>query len=98
MLLDGKLTAENPENNYSLVCSELNDKAVFTAHSDSVIPVKAKETVAVNATVENALIIKNAKGKNYRVVNCMGEEISNGVIQSDLQDIPVNISGMIFIK
>ncbi len=98
VLLDGKLTAENPENNYSLVCSELNDKAVFTAHSDRVIPVKAKETVAVNATVENALIIKNAKGKNYKVVNCMGEEISNGIIESDLQEIPVNISGMIFIK
>ena len=98
VLLDSKLTATNPECEYSLVSADLENKSVFTAYSDRVIPVKTKETVAVNATAENALIIKNAKGKNYRVVNCMGEEISNGVIGSDLQEIPVNISGMIFIK
>ncbi len=98
VLLDGKLTATNPECEYSLVSAELENKAVFTAHSNSVIPVKAKETVAVNATAENALIIKNATGKNYSVVNCMGEETSCGIIESDLQEIPVSISGMIFIK
>jgi hypothetical protein len=97
VLLDGKLTATNPECEYSLVSAELENKAVFTAYSDRVIPVKTEKTVAVNATAENALIIKNAKGKNYRVVNCMGEEISNGVIGSDLQEIFVNTAGMIFI-
>ncbi len=97
-LLDGKLTATNPESEYSLVCSELDDKAVYTAYSDTVIPVKTKETVAVNATAYETLIIKNAKECVYTVVNCMGEEIAKGQFTSDIQEIGVPIAGMVFIK
>lgn len=98
VLLDGKLTATNPECEYSLVCSELNDKAVITAYTDTVIPVKTKETVAVNATAGEMLIIKNAKGKKYTVINCKGEEISKGGIETNLQEIEVPVAGMVFIK
>ncbi len=97
VLLDGKLTATNPECEYSLVCSELNDKAVFTAYSDTVIPVKTKETVAVNATAGETLIIKNAEDKKYIVLNCKGEEISQGEIVSNLQEINVPTAGMVFV-
>lgn len=98
VLLDGKLTATNPECEYSLVCSELNDKAVFTAYSDTVIPVKAKETAAVNATATESLIIKNASGYNYAVTSCTGEKLSEGTISSDLEEIRVPIAGMIILK
>lgn len=98
VLLDGRLTATNPESEYSLVCAELNDKAVYTAYSDTVIPVKTKETVAVNATAYETLIIKNAKECIYTVLNCMGQEIANGKLESDLQEINVPIAGMVFIK
>ncbi len=98
VLIDGKLTATNPECEYSLVCSELDDKAVYTAYSDSVIPVKTKETVVVNATAGDTLIIKNAKGYKYSVVNCLGEEVSKGEILSVLEEISVPTSGMIFIN
>ena len=98
VLLEGKLIATNPECEYSLVCSELGDKAVYTAYSDRIIPVKVKETVAVNATAEKNLIIKNAKGKSYKVVNCMGEELSQGIIETKLEEISVPIAGIIFIK
>ncbi len=97
VLLDGKLTATNPESEYSLVCSKLSDKEVYTAYNDRVIPVTASETVAVNATADKYLIIKNAKGKNYKVVNCMGQEISKGVINCALEEIEVPTAGMIFI-
>ncbi len=97
-LLDGRLTATNPENEYSLVCSTLNDKAVCTAYSDYVIPVKTKETVAVNATAYETLIIKNAKECEYTVVDCMGEKLTNGKFSSDIQEINVPIAGMVFIK
>ena len=97
-LLDGKLTATNPECEYSLVCSTLNDKAVYTAYSDCAIPVKTKETVAVNATAYETLIIKNAKECEYTVVDCMGEEVSKGTICADLAEIAVPVAGMIFIK
>lgn len=97
VLLDGKIIATNPECEYSLVCSELEDKAVFTAYSDRVIPVKTKETVAVNATAGETLIIKNAAGKKYTVLNCKGEEISQGEIVSNLQEINVPTAGMVFV-
>ncbi len=97
VLLDGKLTATNPESEYSLVCSLLDNKEVYTAYSDRIIPVKAKETVAVNATAEKSLIIKNAEGKSYKVVNCMGEELSVGTVKSNLEEIEVAKAGVIFI-
>ena len=98
VLLDGKLTATNPECEYSLVCSELHDKAVFTAYSDTVIPVKTKETAAVNATAAESLIIKNASGYNYAVTSCTGEKLSEGTISSNLEEIRVPIAGMIILK
>lgn len=98
VLLDGKLTATNPECEYSLVCSELDGKAIYTAYSDTVIPVKAKETAAVNATAAETLIIKNAVGNKYTVLSCTGSEISSGTIASNLEEIRIPVAGMIFIK
>lgn len=97
VLLDGKLTATNPESEYSLVCSRLDDTEIYTAYSDPVIPVTAKKTIAVNATVGNTLIIKNALDKNYRVLNCMGQEIANGVLSVNLQEIEVPTAGIVFV-
>ncbi len=97
VLIDGKLTATNPESEYSLVCSRLDDKEVYTAYNDTIIPVTTRVTVAVNASAQNTLIIKNAFGKNYKVVNCMGQEVSTGVINSCLEEIKVPTAGMIFV-
>ena len=97
VLLDGKLTATNPESEYSLVCSRLDDTEIYTAYSDTVIPVTAKKTIAVNATVGNTLIIKNALDKNYRVLNCMGQEIAKGVLSANLQEIEVPTAGIVFV-
>jgi alpha-galactosidase len=97
VLLDGKLTATNPESEYSLVCSRLDDKEVYTAYNDTVIPVTVSKTVAVNATASKSLIIKNAKGKNYKVVNCMGRTVFEGVISSGLEELEVPTAGIIYI-
>lgn len=97
VLLDGKLTATNPECEYSLVCSRLDDAEIYTAYSDTVIPVTAKKTIAVNASAYNSLIIKNALNKSYRVVNCMGEETAKGKLLSHLQEIEVPTAGIVFI-
>lgn len=98
ILLDGRLTATNPESEYSLVCSQLGDKAIFTSYSDTVIPVKTKEAIAVNASAKKSLIINNAEGYSYKVVNCMGEEIANGTIEVSLQEIRVPIAGMVVLS
>ncbi len=97
VLLDGKLIATNPEGEYSLVCSTLGEKSVYTSYSDTVIPIKTKETVAVNASAQRSLIIKNAKNYTYTVKNCMGEEITKGNIDSDLQEISVPVAGLVYL-
>lgn len=98
VLLDGKLTAKNPESEYSIVSSVLDGKEVITSYTDTVITVTEGYTVAVNGTAGTRIIIKNAKGKEFRVVNCMGEEITNGTIQTSIEEIAVPVAGMIFIQ
>ena len=98
ILLDGKLTAKNPESEYSIVSSVLDNKEIFTSYTDTVIPVTTDYTVAVNGTRGNSLIIKGADGRSYRVVDCMGNETHNGTFTSDLAEINVPTAGMIFIQ
>lgn len=98
VLLEGRLTAENPECNYSTASSVLGDKAVITAFTNPVAEITTCEAVAVNASMHKELILKGAQGKAYKVVNCMGEEIANGTITADLTAIPVPKAGMVFIK
>lgn len=98
ILLDGKLTAENPESNYSIACSTLGNKEVITAFTNPVIEINAAESVAVNASMHNSFIIKGADGKKFRTVNCSGKETASGIIGSSLAELEVPTAGMIFIK
>lgn len=98
VLLDGKLTAENPECNYSSACSTLGNKSVITAFTSPLASVTTDEAVIVNASAMTSLVIKDAKDKKYTVVNCMGDTVSSGNITADLQQIDVPQAGMIFLK
>ena len=98
VLLDGRLTAEHPECNYSSACSTLGDKSVITTFTSPLVDVKTSYAVVVNATKYDSLIVKNALNKAYTVVNCMGEEIATGVISADIQEIEVPTAGMIFVR
>lgn len=97
VLLDGKLTAKNPESEYSVICAALGDKSVLTAYTDKVVEISTKEVAVVNATGSDMVILKNAAGKKYRTVNCMGEELSCGIIETGLEEIQVPTAGMIFL-
>ncbi len=98
ILLDGKLTALNPDSFYSQACSTLGDKAIFTAHTNPVINVKTQQAIAVNASMHDSLIIKNANGKSYKTVNCKGEELDKGTINADVAEIKVPTAGIIYIE
>ena len=99
VLLDGKVKAEHPESCYSLVWAEKDDKAIYTAYTDPVIACEGfTEVIAVNVTGGRDLILKGAQGKNYRVVNCMGEELSSGQICESLALVSVPMSGMVFVE
>lgn len=98
VLIDGKLTAKNPESNYSLVSSVLGDKSVIASYTNPLVEITTAEAVAVNASMHESLVIKGAEGKKYKAVNCMGEEIDNGDIDASIKEISVPAAGMIFIK
>lgn len=98
-LIEGKLLAANPESGYSIVCSEKDGKAVFTAYTDIIVDCKAyNEIIAMNSSRSKNLLIKNAKGKKYTVLNCMGEKIAEGALESELCEIDVPLAGMICVK
>ena len=98
VLLDGKLTANNPEALYTICSSTLGEKAVTTVYSNVVAEINTKETVVVNATGTDSVFIKGANNKTYRVVDCMGNELWGGTFNADLQEIAVPLSGLVFIK
>ncbi|MBQ2847686.1 MAG: alpha-galactosidase [Clostridia bacterium] len=97
VLLEGKLTAKNPESNYSVASSVLGSKEVITSFTNPVIEITAEKSVAVNASMNKSLIIKFAEGKKYKTVNCMGEEIASGTISSQLHETEVPAAGIVFI-
>ena len=99
ILTEGKLLAASPESAYSLVCAQKDGKAVFTAYTDTVIDCKKYSyVVAVNSTRYNWLIVKNAIGRSYKIVDCMGNKIEEGNVDSNLSEINVPLSGMIFVN
>lgn len=98
VLLDGYLTAENPECWFTSACSTLCNKSVITTFTSPVADVKTEEAVIVNASALESIIIKGVKDKKFVVVNCMGDEVESGNITDNLQQINVPKAGMIFIK
>lgn len=98
ILIDGKLTANNPESMYSSITSALDSKAVVTLYADRVIDTVYDYLVAVNATPKDTIFVKGYNGREYTVVNCMGEEVATGKITADIFEIAVPMCGMVTIK
>ena len=98
ILIDGKLTANNPESMYSSITSALDSKAVVTLYADRVIDTVYDYLVAVNATPKDTIFVKGYNGRKYTVVNCMGEEIATGKITADIFEVAVPMCGMVTIK
>ena len=98
-LIDGKLLAANPESGYSIVCAEKDGRAIFTSYTDTIIDCRAyNEIIALNSSRSGSLIVKGADGKKYKVLNCMGEILAEGIVDGGLCEISVPLAGMICIK
>jgi alpha-galactosidase len=99
VLLEGKIFAENPESVYSVVRSEKGGKAIVTSYTDRVIDCGAnREVIAVNCSRSKELILSGALGKTFKVVNCMGETLSQGIIDCKVFEVKVPMAGMVFVK
>jgi hypothetical protein len=44
------------------------------------------------------LILKGALGKSFKVVNCMGEKLLEGIIDCRHFEVKVTTAGMVFVK
>ena len=98
LLLDGKLTADNPETGYSRVRSELNGRAVVTLYDNPIADGAREELIAVNATGREQLVFRGCGGRAYRTVDCMGETVDAGILpKSDITALRVPLCGMVFV-
>ena len=95
VLLDGKLTASEPWANYSTARSTLGDKEIISTYADGLVELKTKWSAVVNCTAKDALIIKGGNGRGYSVVDCMGNKLAEGVIDADLYEVAVPLTGIL---
>ena len=97
VLLDGKLTAKNPENDYSQACSTLGNTTVVAVYTNNVVDAANEITVVVNASGFDSAIVKNAADKKFTVKNCKGETVSSGTVNNSVEEIPVPQAGIIVL-
>ena len=99
LLLDGKIVASYPESNYSIVAAVKDENAFYTCYTENVIDneYSGKITV-VNATRHDSIIFKNLEGREYEVVDCMGNTLEAGKLTGTLCEVKVPLCGVVFVK
>lgn len=98
VILDGHITAENPESNFSRVASVLDKKAVVTLYTNPIVDGDFEEFAAINATNSDSVLLKGFDKKSFTVLNCMGETLSSGVVEGEMFEVTVPLSGMVLVK
>ena len=101
LLLNGDFSAEAPEHLYTQVKATRNGKTIAAAHGNPVLNVKENETVDfINAMGGSVLLIHAEKSygeKQYRILDCMGNETASGEIDltAGVHDFKVPECGML---
>lgn len=99
VLLNGKLTAKNPEADFSQACVSLDNTTVVALYTNNVVEaVKKETTVIVNASGFKSVFVKNAVNKRYILKNCKGEVLSRGEVRDSLKEFPVTKAGILIIE
>lgn len=95
ILLDGTLTAEDPEVGYSLVCAEQNGEAVMATYlRQCVVLPDVRRGTLVNASAFDVLLLNAPQSIVYRVTDCMGDPVAEGTGKGLLR-VPIPHSGML---
>lgn len=87
VLLEGKMTAENPENGYSVIKSQLGREAVITSYSKNDIDISSLANgKIINASGSKYIIVTIDKPVKFTVLDCMGnivsaDTLSNGIFK-----------------
>lgn len=98
VLLNGKLTAENPETDYSSARATLKGTEIITPYTNSLVEVFENKAIILNATLKDFVIVKGAEGCKIKVVNCLGETISEFTIKNTLEEIKVSRAGLVYLN
>ncbi|MBQ3528253.1 MAG: alpha-galactosidase [Clostridia bacterium] len=98
ILLDGEFYAACPATTYSYAYAHRTGEAVYVLYENPVIASGWNKLSCVNCGCGEFIYLDGYVGKTYRTVNCMGEELSSGIVSSDVEKIPVPVGGMVFIK
>lgn len=95
-LLEGKLTAENPENGYSLIKSELDGRAVITAYAKNDVDIlEFTSGSIINASGRDYIIVLSDKKTKFTVYDCMGNMISADVLTGGILKLFVPKCGVL---
>ncbi|MBE5731910.1 MAG: alpha-galactosidase [Clostridiales bacterium] len=99
-LINGKLTASNPELLYTSITAESENERISVLYSDSVIEATRKQNYFINLSQSVNLIIKSKRDKYFvEVFDCMGGRVSRkSRIKSDLAEIYVPMGGMAVVE
>ena len=95
VLLDGEFRASNPESMYSSLTSILNGIAVTVRFTDPVLRITESTLIAVNAGFLKCFLICGGSGMNFRVVDCMGQTMTQGTVCGAAAEIAVPRGGML---
>ena len=99
ILLDGKLTAEDPHAGYSLVRAERDGEAVITAYEKNDVSLRGLRSGAiVNATPKPYLIADCDDTFSYFVTECNGATLYCGALSAGVSRIDVPHSGVVFFR
>ncbi|MBO5223433.1 MAG: alpha-galactosidase [Clostridia bacterium] len=99
-LINGTLSAPNPELLYTSMTAEKNDEKISTLYSDSVSEAKCKKNYFINLSQSNELVVKAKRDKYFvEVFDCVGGRVSRkSRIKSDLVTVYVPMGGMIVVE
>jgi len=97
ILLNGTLYAASPATTYSQAYAEKDGEAVAVAYEDRVIRGPWNKLSAVNCSAGNHLYLDGFAGKKFRVTDCKGEHVSDGMIYSDVEKIAVPAGGIVYV-
>ena len=98
VLLDGKLTALNPESDYSQARSTLNNTDAIAVYTNNIIDIQNDRTLVVNASGFDRMIVKNAAGKSFTTKNCKGETTQTGTVKDSVTEFCLPKSGVLIIS
>jgi alpha-galactosidase len=98
ILLGGKLVGYHPENGYSKAICTLKNKSVVALYTDNVLKVESDSCIIVNASTNKTVILKTIKDMKYKIVNCVGDVVEEGIVDSALVELEVPVSGIIFLS